>query len=121
MAPDLVFLDLNMPNRNGLSVLDELRKDPLLDRPEIIVVTANDSLDQAVECIRRGASDFLTKPYEVERLRAIAGRNEERLRLQLRVQEMQTQLELHGSTGPILGVSRPNSEVVVNDRTCGAQ
>ncbi|MBL8818863.1 MAG: sigma-54-dependent Fis family transcriptional regulator [Planctomyces sp.] len=107
LLPDLVFLDLNMPVRDGLCVLDELRRNPLLERPEIIVVTANDSVEQAVECIRRGASDFMTKPFEVEQVRAIARRAQERVRLQQRVQEMQEQLELQGSQGSILGVSRP--------------
>lgn len=107
LLPDLVFLDLNMPVRDGLWVLDELRRNPLLERPEIIIVTANDSVEQAVECIRRGASDFMTKPFEVEQVRAIARRAQERVRLQQRVQEMQEQLEQQGSQGSILGVSRP--------------
>ena len=52
--PDLVFLDLNMPVRDGLSVLSELQGDAAVAQLEIIVVTANESVAQAIECIRRG-------------------------------------------------------------------
>ena len=43
-APDLVFLDLNMPKCDGLTVLANLREKPDAPMPEIIVVTANDSI-----------------------------------------------------------------------------
>ncbi|MFY7875135.1 MAG: response regulator, partial [Pirellula sp.] len=56
---DLAFLDLNMPVRDGISILTELQSHPDWRSPEIIVLTANDSIDIAVECIRRGAADFL--------------------------------------------------------------
>ena len=49
--------------------------------PEIIVVSANDSLETAVEAMRLGASDYITKPYEVSKLRAIARRAMERVSL----------------------------------------
>jgi two-component system, OmpR family, response regulator MprA len=58
--PDLVFLDLNTPVRDGISVLQELARDSATHKPEIIVVTANDSVSHAVTCIRLGAADFLT-------------------------------------------------------------
>jgi CheY-like chemotaxis protein len=96
-APDLVFLDLNMPGGDGRTVLRQLAGSPPTCR--IVVVTASDSVPIAVECLRLGASDYVTKPFEVERIRgdrprvrrtagpplahrrpAIAARSEERLR-----------------------------------------
>jgi DNA-binding response OmpR family regulator len=71
--PDLVFLDLQMPQKAGTDVLREIG--PLGKQCEIIVLTANDCVAAAVECIRSGASDFITKPYEIEQVRAIV-RNE---------------------------------------------
>ena len=68
LAPDLVFLDLNMPGRDGLSVLRELSSISPSNRPpcEIIVVTANDQVGTAVECMRLGAADYLTSYQRIQ-------------------------------------------------------
>ena len=66
VKPDLVLLDLGLPDADGLDVLRELKA----EQPElaIIVLTANDSLANAIECIKQGAFHFLAKPYAVEEL-----------------------------------------------------
>ena len=106
-APDLVFLDLNMPIRDGVSVLKELRAMNLPSPPEIIVVTANDTVETAVECIRCGASDFLSKPYDIDHLRSIVRRSEERVALQHKVAQLQLRLADESGSGLIRGISRP--------------
>lgn len=109
LAPDLVFLDLNMPVIGGLALLESLQKNPIGILPEIIVVTANDTVAHAVECIRLGAADYVTKPYELERMRSIARRAENRVELQLRLSELQLQIENQPETGAfdgMLGASR---------------
>ena len=74
---DLVFLDLSMPKLEGREVLRQL--DGQLDRAiEIIVVTADDHVQTAVECIQLGAADYITKPYEVAQVRSIARRAAQR-------------------------------------------
>ena len=73
--PDLVFLDLTMPGCDGQQVLRDLWPPAC----EIVVVTANDSVQAAVDCMRLGAADYITKPYEVEQVRAIARRCAQRL------------------------------------------
>lgn len=105
-APDLVFLDLNMPERNGMYVLQELQKGAATITPEIIVVTANDGVNFAVDCIRCGASDFITKPYDVEHIRSIARRSEQRVQLQTKVAELQGSDGLVTRFGSMLGTSR---------------
>jgi len=106
-APDLVFLDLNMPRVDGMSVLTELQQDAALVTPEIIVVTANDGVNFAVDCIRHGATDFITKPYDVDHVRSIARRSEERVMLQSRVARLEDG-EADGSRfGAMVGSSRP--------------
>ena len=105
--PDLVFLDLNMPVRDGLSVLSELQGDAAVAQLEIIVVTANESVAQAIECIRRGATDFLTKPYDLEHVRSLTRRSEERVRLQHQVAQLQLQADLPCRFGRLLGISPP--------------
>ncbi|MGV3485993.1 MAG: sigma-54-dependent transcriptional regulator [Planctomycetaceae bacterium] len=103
--PDLVFLDLNIPKLDGQAVLRRLAHSQPQSLPEIIVVTANDSIHNAVECIRLGAADFLAKPYEVERVRSIANRAEKRVRLEDQVASLQHQVGQSGG-GPIIGSSR---------------
>src|SRR5262245_30918114 len=67
-APDLVLLDVKMPGMDGLEVLDRLRN--MNDQLRIVMVSAHGTPSTAVEAIRRGALDFLEKPFEsTDRLR----------------------------------------------------
>ncbi|MCR5403760.1 MAG: EAL domain-containing protein [Butyrivibrio sp.] len=58
----LVLLDLYMPKGNGFMVLDSIRQDESLSKIPIIVLTSDKSAE--VDCLRRGAVDFLSKPYD---------------------------------------------------------
>ena len=104
-APDLVFLDLNMPGAGGVDVLRELGTG--VKPQEIIVVTANDDIQAAVECIRLGAADYITKPYEIEQLRAIVRRVERRWELEQRVTSLAAELDAKTAFGALVGISRP--------------
>jgi two-component system, NtrC family, response regulator AtoC len=63
-APDAVLLDLKMPGRGGLEVLAELG--PALSDLPVIVVTALGGSAAAIEAMRRGAYDYLTKPFDLD-------------------------------------------------------
>ena len=63
-APDAVLLDLKMPRRDGLEVLGELG--PALADLPVIVVTAFGGSAPAIEAMRRGAYDYLTKPFDLD-------------------------------------------------------
>ena len=104
-SPDLVLLDLNMPQLDGLGVLRQLSG--FQPMPEIIVVSANDSVETAVEAMRLGAVDYITKPYEVSKLRAIARRATERITLQTQVNELRHQLDRGRGLGSLIGTSPP--------------
>ncbi len=67
MPPDLVLLDLVMPGRSGLEFLAELGERG--DAPPVIVLTATKTVATAVEAMKLGAADYVTKPFEVEALR----------------------------------------------------
>ena len=110
-APDLVFLDLNMPEYDGMFVLKELQKDAANDTPEIIIVTANYGVTFAVDCIHRGATDFITKPYDVDHIRSIARRSEERVRLQQKVKALECNDQESVRFGSLLGTSRPMQQL----------
>jgi DNA-binding NtrC family response regulator len=73
---DLVLTDWRLPRADGLSVLDAARAlDPTLP---VIVMTAYGSIETAVDAMKRGAEDFITKPVEPELLRLLVARSIER-------------------------------------------
>ena len=70
--PDLVVSDIRMAEMDGLQVIDAFR-DRAPDTP-VILVTAFGNIDGAVEAIRRGAADYLSKPYDVDAIQIVVAR-----------------------------------------------
>ncbi len=69
--PDLVILDQNLPDGNGLDLVAKLRAiDP--DVP-VVLLTGHGSVDLAVEALKQGVTDFIEKPFKLERLRTTVG------------------------------------------------
>jgi len=64
--PDLVFLDLVMPNTNGYEICSKLRKLPSFQNTPIVILTGNDGIVDRVRAKLVGASDFLSKPVDAE-------------------------------------------------------
>jgi len=76
---DLIITDLKMPGIDGLGVLAKAKEtDPLC---EVIVITGYASVDSAVEVMRLGAYDYITKPFHLDRIRFLAERALQRRRL----------------------------------------
>lgn len=71
----LVLLDLNLPDGDGLDLLEEILSDD--PRTQIIVITANGSLNKAIQAMRLGAMDFLVKPFTTDKLLASVDRANE--------------------------------------------
>ena len=71
---DLVLLDVMMPGTDGLEVLRELRADERTRDIPVLLVTARGDLDTMSEASKRGCSDYLTKPVDGTRLRALVSR-----------------------------------------------
>jgi two-component system KDP operon response regulator KdpE len=65
--PDVVLLDLGLPDRDGLELISSLRGDP---RSALIVVSARDQTEQKVAALDLGADDYVTKPFDTEELLA---------------------------------------------------
>jgi sigma-B regulation protein RsbU (phosphoserine phosphatase) len=70
VRPDLVLLDLKMPGKNGIEVLEELKQDFELKDIPVIVLTVVDDTREKIMALEKGASDFLVKPPEPTELRA---------------------------------------------------
>jgi two-component system, cell cycle response regulator len=84
--PDLILLDIMMPDMDGYEVARRIRQDPEIGYIPIIVVTARDSTEDKVTGLDAGADDYLTKPINFPELEA-------RVRSMLRIKRLQDQLE----------------------------
>jgi two-component system, sensor histidine kinase and response regulator len=90
--PDLVFVDLKMPGISGMEVLERLQK---IDTTIVaVVITGYATIDTAVEAMKRGAYDFLPKPFSSDELRFIAKRGIEKRRLLLDAIALRREKEL---------------------------
>src|ERR1043166_9718508 len=65
-SSDVVLLDLQLPDADGLQMLDQIKTD--FADTQVIILTAHDSLNNAIESIKRGAFHFIAKPYAPEEL-----------------------------------------------------
>lgn len=90
--PDLVLIDLKMPGISGMEVLEKIKE---ID-PNIIpvVITGYSTVESAVEAMKRGAYDFLPKPFTPEELRIIIRRGLERRKLILETESLQKEKKL---------------------------
>ena len=63
---DIILLDIRMPRMNGIDVLKYLKQNKI--RPRVIMLTAVDDLSIAIESLKNGANDYITKPYDLDNL-----------------------------------------------------
>jgi two-component system, NtrC family, response regulator AtoC len=98
-APDLVVSDLRLPGDSGRVLLDHCRE--LENSPGFIMVTAFGTVEQAVEALKHGADDFLTKPLRLDHLRLAVSRVLEARRLRSEVRQYRKLAEgaFHGMVG----------------------
>jgi signal transduction histidine kinase len=89
--PDVIVSDVNMPVLDGLSLLAALRQKE--NPPVVILMTAYGSEDVAAEALRRGAYDYLAKPFNLDQLRASVRNAAEKCRLDRDKREYQRRLE----------------------------
>lgn len=89
--PDVVFLDVKMPEMDGLEVLTRMRK--LDSRTPVIMISGHGNIDTAVEATRRGAYDFLEKPLDTARLFVTLRNALDMHGLKRSVESLQTEVE----------------------------
>ncbi|SHJ78722.1 sigma-54-dependent transcriptional regulator [Paramaledivibacter caminithermalis] len=66
-TPDLVLLDLKMPKLNGLEALKEIKN--IDSKISVIMMTAHGTMESAIEAMKNGAIDYISKPFDIEELK----------------------------------------------------
>jgi len=99
--PDVVLTDLKMPVVDGLSLLAQGRA--LVPHASFLVMTAFGSIDTAIEAIRHGAENYLTKPLDLGQVTVLVMRACEKARLSREAHDLRARLDQRFSVGNILG------------------
>src|SRR5580693_9913881 len=109
-SPDLVLLDVRMPDLTGIEVLDQLKKSG--DARAVIMITADPQLDDVKAALKLGAYDFVGKPLDFEELHVTIKNALETTRLRTEVQSLRG--EVHRRTGyhNVVGVSAKMTELL---------
>jgi DNA-binding NtrC family response regulator len=100
---DVVLTDLRMPGKSGLKIIDKALALP--QRPAVLMMTAYGNIDTAVEAMKRGAVDFLTKPVNIERLEVLIQRALKTRTLEVEVQSLHERLDEKFKVEGIIGTS----------------
>jgi two-component system, NtrC family, response regulator AtoC len=109
-AYDVILTDLRMPGKSGLKVID--RALALANKPAVIMMTAYGNVDTAVEAMKRGAVDFLTKPVNIERLDVLIRRALKTKTLEVEVQQLHERLDEKFDLNGIVGNSPLLKDVI---------
>lgn len=107
---DAVVTDLRMPGKSGLKVIDKALS--LSPRPAVLMMTAYGNIETAVEAMKRGAVDFLTKPVNIERLEVLIQRALRTRTLETEVKQLHERLDEKFNFDHIVGNSEKLREVI---------
>ena len=107
---DVIVTDLRMPGKSGLKVIDKALSLP--GRPVVIMMTAYGNIETAVEAMKRGAFDFLTKPVNLEKLEILIQRALKTKTLEVEVKQLHERLDDRFSFEEIVGNSEKLREVI---------
>src|SRR5213083_383797 len=115
-SPSLVLLDLQLPDAEGLQTLDSIKT----DSPEmpVIILTAHDTLNNAIESIKRGAYHFISKPYAPEELLSLIEKALEKQsllreteKLRQKTEQLEKRLEIAETRLTPIFKSKPMQEI----------
>jgi len=108
-APDAVMLDIRMPGKSGLEILDHIKQ----ETPDtaVIMMTAFGTVETAVKAMKRGAYEYITKPFNNDEVLHIINNALERKRLLDRTRYLAEQLEAQQGIDNIIGESHPMQEL----------
>ncbi len=113
-APDLILVDIRMPVMDGLTFLDRYREGG--GRAPVVVMTAYGGIDTAVEAVRRGAADYLPKPFGGEELLLTLRKVEEREQLRREVERLRDEVRASRAVAGVVAESPGMARVVAMAR-----
>ena len=112
--PDLIFLDIIMPEKDGMQALKEIRG--MHPQIPVIMLTATKTLKTAVEAMKLGAYDYITKPFDVEELKLIAQKALESRDLRRENRRLQGEVEERYHFDNIIGKSKGMRDIYATIR-----
>ena len=107
---EVIVTDLRMPGKSGLKVIDKALA--LANKPVVIMMTAYGNIESAVEAMKRGAVDFLTKPVNLEKLEILIQRALKTKTLEVEVKQLHERLDEKFSFEGIVGRAAKLAEVI---------
>jgi len=108
-APDLILVDLRMAQMSGLEFLAAAKKQS--PRTEVAIITAYGSIDNAVQAMKLGAYDYITKPFRLEEMKLVLQRMAQKVRLVLENRALRERISTE--MGGIVGSSKEIQDVLV--------
>jgi two-component system, NtrC family, response regulator AtoC len=106
--PDILLVDLHLPDGSGLSLLEGF--EPGVG-PEVVLITGSASVETAVDALRRGVADYLTKPVDFARVKMALGTVTRALQMRGEISTLRSELRKLGRFGPLVGSSAPMQKV----------
>src|SRR5215203_5587202 len=100
MRPDVLLTDLQLPDGNGIDLVDDLEQ---RDATEVVMITGHATVESAVNALRAGASDYIVKPVDIERLRSILQRVPGTHELRAEIGDLRQELRGLGRFGHMIG------------------
>jgi DNA-binding NtrC family response regulator len=100
--PDILLVDLNLPDGSGLSLIEVFEA---AARPEVVLITGQASVETAVEALRLGVADYLTKPVDFARVKMALGNVSRALEMRGEISNLRGELRKLGRFGPMVGAS----------------
>jgi len=109
---DVLLCDINMPRLDGMGLLRRL-KEKMSNAPEVIMLTGQGTVETAIEAMKLGAYDYLTKPYRIAELSALVKQAAEKKQLKMDNVRLRAQIERsNGATPEIIAESPQMKEVL---------
>ncbi|MCY7375077.1 MAG: sigma-54 dependent transcriptional regulator [Pyrinomonadaceae bacterium] len=109
---DVILCDINMPRLDGIGLLRRMREKSA-NPPEVIMLTGQATVESAIEAMKLGAYDYLTKPYRITELAALVKQSAEKQKLKIDNQRLRAQLERSHQNMPEIVAESPQMKEVL--------